>query len=59
MLVRHYDDLRTYTVEEDRPRVIPLSQENLSVNTREGETGQMRITIKVLKHTDSANADSY
>jgi uncharacterized protein (TIGR02271 family) len=48
-----------FAVEEDRPRVIPLIQEDLSVTTRAVETGRVRVTTRTLEHTGLACADLY
>ncbi len=46
-------------MEEDGPRVIPLTQEELSVTTRKVETGRVRVSTRTLEHTGYALADLY
>jgi uncharacterized protein (TIGR02271 family) len=46
-------------VEDDQPRVIPLTQEELSVTTRQVETGRVRVSTKTLEHTGYARADLF
>ena len=46
-------------MEEDQPRVIPLTQEELSVTTRKVETGRVRVTTRTLEHTDYARAELF
>jgi uncharacterized protein (TIGR02271 family) len=44
-------------VEEDRAQVIPLTQEEVSVTTRQVETGRVRVTTRTLEHTGYAQAE--
>ena len=46
-------------MEEEEPRVIPLTQEKPSVTTREVETGRVRVSTRMLEHTGLARADLY
>jgi len=46
-------------VEEEQPRVIPLTKEELSVTTRKVETGRVRVTTRTLEHTDYARAELF
>jgi stress response protein YsnF len=47
------------TVEEEEPRVIPLTEEEFSVMTRTVETGRVRVSTRMLEHTSLARADLY
>jgi uncharacterized protein (TIGR02271 family) len=46
-------------VEEQEPRIIPLTQEELSVTIRKIETGRVRVSTRMLEHTGLARADLY
>ena len=46
-------------MKEEQPRVIPLTQEELSVTTRKVETGRVRVSTRMLEHTGLARADLY
>lgn len=46
-------------MEEDRPNVIPLMQEDVSITKRKVETGRVRVSTKTLEHIDYARADLY
>jgi uncharacterized protein (TIGR02271 family) len=50
-------DFKGPSVEEQEPRVIPLSREELSVTTRKIETGRVRVSTRMLEHTGLARAD--
>jgi uncharacterized protein (TIGR02271 family) len=47
------------TVEEEQQRVIPVTREELSVTTRQVETGRVQVSTKTLEHTGYARADLY
>jgi uncharacterized protein (TIGR02271 family) len=46
-------------VEEDRPRVIPLIEEDVAVTTRKVETGRVRVSTRTLEHTGHARANLF
>ena len=46
-------------MEDDRPDVIPLIQEDVSITTRKVETGRVRVSTKMVEHIDYARADLY
>ena len=46
-------------MEEDRPDVIPLIQEDVSITTRKVETSRVRVSTKTVEHIDYARADLF
>ena len=44
---------------DDRPGIIPLMQEDVSITARKVETGRVRVSTKTVEHIDYACADLY